>query len=262
MDKITLLEILKTEPFSFTLREIEEIMDEELSKTPDEMDTELIDICADILDKEYSKENAEPKANNQKVKKIKAAKVLLIAAILIVILGLSLSASAKFLNVDASEKVVKFVNNHFHVDLGNENTDENDYSNNGLELISDLNEQGFENIVLPNALISEDYSAKININSWENIEKATVSFKSNTTDISGTIDITIHTNGTNSFAIGQGSMDYLYNQVKQIIVNGMDVLVFNDQTNSIIYYIDNYVEYYITLNCDFNSAVEIAETIK
>lgn len=55
MDKKTLLEILKTEPFSFTLREIEEIMDEELGKSPDDMDTELIDLCADILEREQAK---------------------------------------------------------------------------------------------------------------------------------------------------------------------------------------------------------------
>lgn len=261
MDKITLLEILKTEPFSFTLREIEEIMDEELSKTPDEMDTELIDICADILDKEYSKENAESKSNNQKVKKFKAGKVLLIAAILIVILGLSLSASAKFLNVDASEKVVKFVNNHFHVDLGKENKDADNCYDNSLDLINALENEGFENVVLPAALISEDYSITINTTSLENIEQASVKFKSNSVDISGTILITMNTNN-NNFAIGQISMSNLYNQVKQISVNGMDVLIFNDNIKSVIYYIDKNIEYHIDIDCDFDSAVEIAETIK
>lgn len=261
MDKLTLLEILNTEQFSFTLREIEEIMDEELSKTPDEMDTELIDICADILDKEYSKENAEPKANNQKVKKIKAAKVLLIAAILIVILGLSLSASAKFLNVDASEKVVKFVNNHFNVNLGNENTDADNYYYSSLELKDALKTEGFENVILPSALISEDYSVKINAYSLDNIEQAAVEFKSNTADTSGTILITIHTNNNNSFTIGQRLVSNSYDQVKQILVNGIDILIFSDKSTSYIYYIDNNIEYDISLNCDFDSAVEIAETI-
>ena len=259
MDKITLLEILKTEPFSFTLREIEEIMDEELSKTPDEMDTELIDICADILDKEYSKENAESKSNNQKVKKFKAGKVLLIAAILIIILGLSLSASAKFLNIDASEKVVKFVNSHFHIDLGNANADSNDDYESSIELINTLNEYGFENVVLPDALISEDYSIKIDIFSLENIEKATIYFKSNTTDIRGSIIITMYTN--NNLAIGQGKMDYSYDQVKQILVNSMDVLIFNNDLNSMIYYVDKNIEYHIDIDCNFDSAVEIAESI-
>lgn len=262
MDNITLLEILKTEPFSFTLSEIEEIMDEELNKAPDEMDTDLVDICADILEREYFKETAEPKSKNQKVKKFKAGKVLLIAAILIMILGLSLSASAKFLNIDASEKVVEFVYNHFHVNLGDENKYDDSYSSNGLKLISDLNDIGFENIVLPNALLSEDYYAKININSIENIEQSSIEFKSSSEDISGIILITMHTNSNYNFAIGQRLMLDSYNQVKQISVNGIDILVFSDETTSYIYYIDKNIEYDISINCNFDLAVKIAEAIK
>lgn len=266
MDQKILLEILKTEPFSFTLREIEEIMDEELSKAPEDMDTELVDLCIDILDRECSKENAASESKNQKIKKLKVRKALLVAAILIIVMGLSVSACAKFLNIDASEKIVQFVNNHFVVNLGNTDTDEttdtDNYNGNSLELINELNDKGFENIILPAALISEDYSTKIDVHSVENIEKATVGFKSNSTDISGTISITKYTNGDDLFEIGQMSMSDSYNQVKQISANGMDVLVFNDDANSIIYYIDNNIEYYITLNCDFDLAIEIAETIK
>ena len=268
MDQKILLEILKTEPFSFTLREIEEIMDEELSKAPEDMDTELVDICIDILDRECSKESAVSESKNQKIKKLKVRKVLLVAAILIIVMGLSVSACAKFLNIDASEKIVQFVNNHFVVNLGNtdSDTDTDNYNGNSLELINELNDKGFENVILPAALISEDYSTKIDVHSVENIEKAIVGFKSNSTDISVTTSITKYTNGDYLFEIGQMSMSDSYNQVKQISANGMDVLVFNDDTNSIIYYIDNNIdnniEYYITLNCDFDLAIEIAETIK
>lgn len=262
MDKITLLEILKTEPFSFTLREIEEIMDEELSKTPDEMDTDLIDICADILGREFSKEDVEPKSKNQNRKHVKARRVLLIAAILILILSLSISASAKFLNIDASDKVVQFVNNRFHVNLCNESTDEDDYYGNSLELINDLNDIGFENISLPSALISKDAFAKTNTYVGENIENATIDFKNNIIDISGTISITKYMSNNDSLTIGQRSVFNSYNQVKQILVNGIDVLVFSDEINSYIYYIDKNIEYDITVNCNFDSAIEIAKTIE
>lgn len=63
MTTITLLDFLQTEPFSFTLRETAEIMDEELRKTPKDMDTKLIDLCVDILDREYS---AKFKKNTKK----------------------------------------------------------------------------------------------------------------------------------------------------------------------------------------------------
>lgn len=55
MNNDTLLETLKSDSMSFTLAEIEEMMDDELSKEPGEMDTKLIDICADIINKAYAK---------------------------------------------------------------------------------------------------------------------------------------------------------------------------------------------------------------
>lgn len=264
MNKITLYDILNTEPIKFTLREIEEMMDEELSKDPDEIDTEFISICADVINKAHAEEDKRIEQEEKlKAKKIKARKVLLIAAILVFVLSLSLSASAKFFNIDASEKVVKFFNNHFNVTLGNANTDADGYTDNGLELISELNEKGFENIVLPDALISEDYSMKTTTFSGENIEQAIIEFKNNSTNITGNISITKHTINNDSFTIGQGSVPDSYNQVKQITVNGTDVLVFGDETISYIYYIDKNTEYHIHIrNCNFDSAVEIAETIK
>ncbi|MCH5190491.1 MAG: hypothetical protein J1F37_08015 [Oscillospiraceae bacterium] len=54
-ENITLKDILETEPFTFTLSEIEQIMDDELGSPIDIMDTDLIDLCADILAKEYLK---------------------------------------------------------------------------------------------------------------------------------------------------------------------------------------------------------------
>lgn len=262
MNKITLLDLLETEPFTFTLREIEEIMDEELNKSPEEMDTELIDICADVLNKAYAEEKNGSKTEKPKIKKIKTGKVLLIAAILISVFILSISASAKFFNIDASEKVVQFINNHFNVNLGNANTDADNDTDNGLELINSLNEKGFENVILPATLISEDYSTKITTQHLENVEQAYIEFKSVSTNVSGKVIITNHKNNNDSFTIGQGSVPDLYNQVKQIHVNEIDVLVFSDETNSYIYYIDKNIEYHISISCDFDVAVEIAETIK
>lgn len=60
-------EIFKEEYVAFTLEEIEEIMDEELEKDQEEMDTDLIDICAEILVKQYAAKYPE-QANNYRRK--------------------------------------------------------------------------------------------------------------------------------------------------------------------------------------------------
>lgn len=78
MDKEILLQILKCDPISFKLNEIEEMLDEELNKEPEEMDAELIDFLADILEKAYFKTEEQPAEN---ISAIKAYDILQFAAI-------------------------------------------------------------------------------------------------------------------------------------------------------------------------------------
>ena len=53
MDRLTLLETLKSKSMTLSFEDIQGIMDEELNKNPEEMDAELIDLCADVLDNAY-----------------------------------------------------------------------------------------------------------------------------------------------------------------------------------------------------------------
>ncbi len=54
------IEILKTRCVEFTREEINELMNEELDKDPDEMDLTFVDMCLDALDGkfDYLKEGA------------------------------------------------------------------------------------------------------------------------------------------------------------------------------------------------------------
>lgn len=53
MKKETFLAILNEEYMYFTEAELHEMIDEELAKDPDEMDTNLIDLCLDALDGKF-----------------------------------------------------------------------------------------------------------------------------------------------------------------------------------------------------------------
>jgi len=75
MNSGALKEILKVKFLSFTKEEIENIMDEELEKSPEEMDTELIEMCLDILTGEPKEKAGEvltdsPAVSDKTVKKI------------------------------------------------------------------------------------------------------------------------------------------------------------------------------------------------
>ena len=49
---------------------------------------------------------------------------------------------------------------------------------------------------------------------------------------------------------------------EMININGMDVLIFEQEKKCTIIYRDNLTDYYIYLECDFETAKEFAKTIK
>ena len=61
MDRLTLLETLKSKSMTLSLEDIQGIMDEELNKNPEEMDAELIDLCADGRSEEHTSELRSPR---------------------------------------------------------------------------------------------------------------------------------------------------------------------------------------------------------
>lgn len=271
MNNDTLLEELKKNSMTFSVREIQEMMDEELNKSPEEMDTELVDLCADVLNNVYFGTNIEKSTEindniiNDKTKsrKIKFSKVLLIAAVFIIIASIAIPVSARYVHNEASDKIVQFFSDHFKIDLRSGNKNAINHSDENIDLIKQLNQAGFENIILPNDLLKYKYSNNdVAIDEDESYLTAEIDFNIDD-DINGYIGITKHKTDLTEFAIGQGYIGDQYDSVKQITVNGMDVLVFNNDKKSYIEYVDNNVEYSIHLEkCSFDSAIKIAESLK
>lgn len=264
---------------SFTLAEIEEMMDEELNKDPSEMDTDLIDICADIINKAYAKVKedsvslsiqnqkiAENASKENKIKRIKFGKILLVAAIIAIICAIAVPVCAKFVHTEASDNIVRFFDNHFNIDLRNGETDAGEHSDTNNDLVQQIQEAGINNVILPAELLSDQYKTEITFtNDDEFYTEVEIDFQNKNEDISGNIVIAKHKTDDTLFAIGQGQMAEQYDTVKQITVNGMDVLVFSG--NNIapsIEYVDEITEYSIVLadNCTFEQAVKIAESMK
>lgn len=279
MNNDTLLETLKSDSMSFTLAEIEEMMDDELSKEPGEMDTKLIDICADIINKAYAKVEedsvslsvqnqklAENASKENKNKKIKFGKILLAAAIVAIICAMAVPVGAKFVRSEASDNIVRFFDNHFNIDLKKGDTDAGEYSDTNNDLVQQIQDAGIDNVILPAVLLSDQYKTEITFtNDDEFYTEVEIDFQSNDENISGNIAIAKHKTDYTLFIIGQGQMAEQYDTAKQITVNGMDVLVFGG--NNIapsIEYVDKITEYSIVLedNCTFEQAVGIAESLE
>ncbi len=278
MNNDTLLETLKSDSMSFTLAEIEEMMDEELNKDPSEMDTDLIDICADIINKAYAKVKedsvslsiqnqkiAENASKENKIKRIKFGKILLVAAIIAIICAIAVPVCAKFVHTEASDNIVRFFDNHFNIDLRKGDTDAGEYSDTNNDLVQQIQEAGIDNVILPAVFLSDQYKTEIAFtNDDEFYTEVEIDFQNKDENISGNIVITKHKTDDTLFIMGQGQMAEQYDTVKQITVNGMDVLVFASNSSCYIDYIDNDTEYSISFNdgCTLEQAIKIAESLK
>ena len=267
MNSKDIIQILKSEPDKFTYAEIEQMMDEELEKDPSEMDTDFVDLCADVLIKalsEHKEKETNTKTENKKRIKIRIAKIIAIAAVVAVIMSMAVTVFAKYVKNDASDEMVKYHDDHFSVDLqnGEADADAEAYSNESTGLVKTLPESGFDHIILPTVLLGNEYTYDVNVTEDDAFLTAlvTLNHKSNNSVI--TIAITEHKNGIDNTLINNIHFSAEYDSAKQITKNGMDILVFGNKEKSSIMYIDNDIDYSISLNTDFDSAIEIAESIK
>ncbi len=277
MTKETLIKILSEKSMPFSEKEIHEMLDAELEKDPAEMDTDFVDLCLDVLDGKYGEgyyvedddnddnnsgsadkdtdtdNGAEDKKDKPNKKKIKFGKALLIAAVITVTLACSITAGAKLVQINASDDTVTYNGDHFSINLNGK-----DAENTVEDIVQTLTQDGIENVVLPSAILNDDYVIRDYNNSENNIN---FSFDSSNTDIYGTVNISTYSNEFN-FSAGQFDMNDEYYSVEEINVNDIDLLLLQSEDIFTILYIDNNNEYTITIhNSDYEHAQNIAESI-
>lgn len=267
MTKETLMKILNEKSMSFSEKEIHDMMDAELEKSPEEMDTHFVDLCLDVLDGKYGEgyyvtdrentENADKDEDAKKAelrkKRLKISRNLLIAAVVTTILTFSATAGAKAVFVNADENLVTYITNHFNIDL-KQNAMEDDT----LNIVDDLHTDGIENVVLPSAIVNDEYIVSDYAHS-----EITNSFKieNNETNISGSVNI-IRYDKDYEFSNGTGNINDEYFAVNQAKCDITEVLVLESEDHITIVYAYENTEYTIALdNCDSDTAMKIAETI-
>lgn len=261
MDKNTLIEILKSESM-LTKEEIRKIMDEELNKPADEIDADLVMTCLDALEapKEQPQQD-RPSVSKEKSKKIRLNRILLIAAVIILAIAMAVPASARFLHFNASDEIVKLRDNHFRVDLKGAGGDVTAKQSSANGLIAALEEKGVNNIVLPSALLHDDYKISyINTEENDNFNSVSVLLENKKTKDEVLISIDI-AYGMYEFGLGKFETDMEYDYIEQINSNALTAVVFNKEDFSLIKYLNKNAQYDISLSCDFNTAKQIAQTI-
>lgn len=258
MNDSTLKEVLKVNFLSFSKEEIENIMEEELEKAPGEMDTELIDMCLDILMGEPNEKAdedlaASPAVSDKKAKRINFKKGILVAAIITLLLSIAIPVSANVFNIDVPENILKLYDKFFDLDLTEKKQSER------LDYL--LAQNDLKNLVLPQFLFTQCEISDF-VKKEENfLVRAHFIFTDKENEISG--KVRLDSMGTKmDFLNGEGLVNGHYEEAKQITINGINVIIFSENNNCFIIYYINELEYSIVLNgVTFDKAVEIASTL-
>lgn len=243
MNKEILYEILNSKSETLSSTEIENIMNEELDKSTQDMDTDLIDLCLEALNA------VDKEKQNKSKKKYRIGKILIAAIVFIFIIGISIPVCAKYFNINVPEGIVAIYEDCFNINILQD------------EYVKDINGQleldGIENVVLPQlAFYPEtkffDYSCR-NDNGILDIE-----FSFSSDEYNGYVTIV---NSSTIAALQNKKVNSNYEDAEYFEVNGVPVLVFSNENLSFINYIANDYEYNITLECDFNTACQIAKSL-
>lgn len=284
MKRETLIETLRSDSKPLTQDEAIELIEKELDKAHEEADGDLIDLCLEILaqevqdipdkkapdidtlNRQMAEMLAEEEAENRKAetkdekkhRNIRFGRILALVAVITVLAGIVTTVSADYFNIDASEKIVRFVKGRFIVNLSDDDS---------VDLPLMFEEYELENIVLPEVFYNQDLY-KITDFECEKTEIGDVnvyfSIESLEKEINAGVTIFSRKETTNFLAGKLNVYNNTYNKLKCISDNGINVLVFQSEhtKSSVITYVENNVEYNIEfLNCEPSEVLNIAKTI-
>lgn len=235
--------------------EIKTLIDKELTKNPEVVDTDYIDLCFELMSICEKSEN-----NVVSIKPRFIKKPIMVAAVIMVLCISLISVSAIYFNIP--ERIAQLVNGNAELQFPMENADTtaDGYALLETDLAKELESFGITPVTFPEALVGKNCKiTKVeNTTIDENISlNADIYFSYN--EFEGNITITQFKPYDTMTGIGS------VNDIKAgeiININGMDVLVFKQNEQTTIMYIDGLTYYDIDLHCDFETAKEFAQTIK
>lgn len=254
ISKKKLKKMIASDFTDLSTEEIKALIQKEVDKGPDEIDTDYIDLCFELLSIKNNSTNAK------KVKFTKSAKVLLVAAALMVVFISTITVSAQF-NLNIPEKIVQLINGNAEIDYNLENADTtaDGYALLDTDLAKQIADYGITPVTFPEEMIKENSKiTKIKLDMNEDVLKIVdIDFEYN--GQKGSLYIQQISENTGSTGVNT-VLDI--KSGRMINVNGMDVLVFEQENSCSIRYKDNFTTYDIHLDCNLETAIKFAESIK
>lgn len=257
-----LLRIADSGLADMSCEQIKQLIQKESQKNYEDINTDFIDLCFDVLSIKQDGKALNIKNVNKKVNKIKVKKILLVAAVFMIFIATTLTVSASVFHFNIPKEISSWIKGDAKTDINLKlaDTTADGYLLENSGLANKLESQGLSPITFPEELIKES-SEIIKI---DNI----------TTDKTISTDVEIEFNYNNAFgtlAVSQYTDNFEWTgelvthdvlSAEMIKVNGMDILIFEQANGCTVQYKDNLTEYNIYLKSDIKSAIQFAKSIK
>lgn len=262
-------ELLKDNSFSFSKEEIEKIMETELAKVEEDMDTELIELCLDALSEKREKKNSKPKKRSfSSVALLVATAAVLVFAMTAVLPGLTSNKP----EMKPTDGVIA-PTTHITTSPATTKPDEIDSiptetkptpSTKGEETTKIPEELKGSHTLSPEGNIESSVRKLLSANGFDNLLLPAIVFENgkvlNRSFTKNTAEIEISSKEKiYNITIEKSSQSMKENNV--IDVNDLSVSVESENNSSEITYSKNNLNYRIVFHSDYEEAVRIAKTI-
>ena len=237
-----------------SIDELKALIQNELDKGADNLDTDYLDLCFELL---AIKKN-ETKA--MRVKFAKPTKALIATAVIMLISVSTFTVFAQF-NLNIPQKIAQLINGdaEFNYNLENADTTAEGYALLDTDLAKQLADYGISPVTFPEEMTKDICKIKQinNISSNEISIIVNVDFDYNEQECKLAVEQT-----SDNFETSGVSTVWEIKSGQAITVNGMDVLIFEQENTCIIKYKDNLVSYNIYMDCNLDTAIKFAKSIK
>ena len=262
MSNFDFKKFLEDTSWDYDKKTIEEMMEKELEKEPEDINMEFVDACMHYLTGSIEKEAPKEKAQViTKQKRIKFSRLLIAAAIIAVISMTGLTVYGNANDMSIKDVFVSLFSDHATIDYSNKNNNGNN-SNvpvNETALYKEISSNGINSILLPAQIYNMNYS---NFQASNDFASKYVTFNS-----SETIVVSIEEFSDKKWISNPDVMGN-FSESKKINVNGIDIYLFernggkNKVSTSISYQID-LTQYDISIDyCSIEQAEEFVSELK
>lgn len=208
-------------------------------------------------DDEEESEPTPQKPTKNKKRISKPLRILIAAVIVLSLLFATCFASAEFFDFNIAEELVEYFSNHLKIkqEGGTQNADS--YSLAGSALAKELEANGISPVTLPAALLTDEWNV------------VSTTYQKDEFFVSS--DIKLENNDSIAvFNIVQYSSEDFLTDIKvsypskgtQLNINGMDVFAFELKETANVIYRDGLTDYSVSIDCDYESFIEIIKTIQ